>query len=594
MAALPDISTVQYNGFTFPVYRKMDVQGRARKDDARRTVIGMDYRVRIEFWITPADYGNGDPLNADATMANIRKLLTKQGAGLTISNTGFGPLIVNQGGVVDMAFGPIPEIISWKSAGGNKSVFVTWECSTFVPECNLAAGLQGVVAFNLKTSFSTDKNRLTTMTRDGYLQIALTRRGVDNRLVFDTALNHRDLLQIPLIPGFTRDNESFRETLDHTRFDFSVVDVARSPNQLPWGCSEARGTHSVNNYGKAMAANDTTIAQGGNMLRGDLLLSWNGRINASYTVLDKFDQSIAYMHFLDLCKQIWQPQNQQGTMLLIRNFTASEGLYQENRRIEFSVDYFFNSSWNRVLELGGFNKVAPGTDGTLWNQKWLGSGYRTDTDLYALSYLGNRTDFIVDICQPNQLQVGETPTYGFPRALNGNSEQMLESNIDGTDSTWNSWHCGIEVRIKSGVVEHVILDDGEGTVLTSRNGKPVAKKQPKIGQPAEFPYFSKETVLNSKIQTSVPSQVRFILKGEALRTQFTITIPTLVSIKGKRCFPIRTNRAWQGMVRNFGGIIVYGAVWEIEYVCPDLLISEIPVPSPIRADLQNPNFNFGF
>jgi len=589
--SLPAVGTVSYNGYTFPgVYRRTNISGRTKRDDANRTVIGVEYRIHVEFWITPADYSaNG---TADDVLPSIRQTITKQAGALVVTGIGFGDLNVNTGGGLwDMAFGPKPELIDWHIVGGNKSVYVTWECTTFVPECGSVSGIQGFLAFDFQTSFSTDKNWLTTITRSGYYEVALTRPSQNGRMVFKTAGDYRDLVQIPLLPNFTRERTEFKETLDKRRMDFTVVDAARYPNQLPWGCSAATGSHTSNNMGNSAAIGAT---QG---------IMWVGKIQANYTLLAKFPQTVAYGHFLDLCQGIWNSLDRIGSGFMPRSFTVNEGLYQDSQNVEFNVEYVFNSSWQDILRIGGFGKVAPNADGNLWIQKWQGAGYRPNSDLYRLEF-SPFPDTIVDICQPKA--VVTTPAEGAPRkgvgVLNAAPNRLGSNKLEPEDS-WLTWKCGVEVKMAYGTVEHQILappsaPEGGGRL----NLRPTlfpdqGQGEPKTGEistggalggvPAEF-YLTQGIQANSVAQQSIPTSVRLILWGEALRVFYTVPIPELVSVKGKKCTPIGTGHSRQVMVDSWCGLPVWGATWSKEYLCEGLQAESMSVPKPTRDGMGTP------
>lgn len=574
MPLVPDYATVSYNGYTFPVTRKVSITWNIRKDDARRTVIGVDYTIDVDFTVL-ASAGS----DTDGTLEDIRQRLTKTGATLIVEGTGFGDLKVNDGtDVWDMAWGPTPEVGSWESLGANRAARCNWKCRTFVPECSSVSGRSGIIAYNYRNQMSTNADRLTTITTNGYYEIALTRLNANSRVVPQVAGQFKNLLVIPLRPDFTRTREEFNESLDKRRLDFTIVDEARSPNQLPWGCSAASGRHSIVNA--KMAPTVGTSDNGQQRILGSESLPWEGKISATYTLHPGFPQVIAWNHFNDFRDSIArgvleadigaEGKYVNDRSFIMSNFSVDEGRYQENRTVSFSVNYLMFSSLRNILARGGFSRVEPNTDGGLWIAKWRERGFVEGTDYYQTQFIpGN--DVIIDICNPTTIL--PSSTNGLRRIEPLGSTQTNQLSGVRPETSWLTWECSVVVEENNGTVQQVPLNDpgpASQTRLLRNFGGSTLQQQ----------LTAATGRIENIIQRRRPSRVRIWLIGSATRYFYTIPVPNLISIGNQLPVEGPYQYARQWVARYMLGVPVWACTWKKEYFVEELQKQTITVPRP--------------
>ena len=112
LAPLPDVGTLGYNGVTFSCLQHTSISGKPLPDNAGRTIKGMEWTLNVDGLVTL----EAGQTTIDTTVQTLRRLLSAQGGILTYSNKGFGPsfTVNTPGGIKDMAWGPIPEILAFQ------------------------------------------------------------------------------------------------------------------------------------------------------------------------------------------------------------------------------------------------------------------------------------------------------------------------------------------------------------------------------------------------------------------------------------------------------------------------------------------------
>lgn len=123
VSTLPDVGVLSYNGCTFSPLYESNVSGKAVEDEARRTIIYMEYTITVDGYVTMPD-GAAD---TSAIMQNMRRLLNAQGGELRYIGRG-NDIEVNVPGSrhKDVKWGPVPKILEFQPLGGGRSAKIRW------------------------------------------------------------------------------------------------------------------------------------------------------------------------------------------------------------------------------------------------------------------------------------------------------------------------------------------------------------------------------------------------------------------------------------------------------------------------------------
>lgn len=318
-ATLPDVGKLSYNGVTWSALYKSEVQGAIVEDNARRTTKLVEWTLTADGVVTlPAG-----ALTTDAEFAALRRQLSVHGQILAYQGNGFGGLNVNgPNQVQDVAFGPVPTVISFLPQGAGRSALVKWQVVVRIPELMqsvlnskppqpfqspgfAALGLtlgptQGppavasgpVLQFNYECSVTFNADGYSGLSIRGTLEIPLNRDNPNSRDVSTTVDDYRqrwldiniDLTKFRIVSrnfGYSRD----RRTLE---FDFQAEELP--PMGLPVGCTEARGRMSVRQF------------RGGSGRKIPVLVGviWAVTLSCTYTVAANFPRETAYYAFIAL------------------------------------------------------------------------------------------------------------------------------------------------------------------------------------------------------------------------------------------------------------------------------------------------------
>lgn len=234
MPFLTALGVCSYNGYDFDASSRVTVACEMVKDEARRTVIYQKQVFTIRATIA-------DNTATDTTLEQIKALLGEQGKPFIYTERGFGNdvLVNTPGGVKDLKFGPIPEMLNWEPIGDKRACEIEFQLTIHVPHCEGTTRDKGVMAFNYSADFSIERGN-TTRTISGYLEIAQTRSG---RRAPDCADLYRHLIKPALPDGFER-RQNFSISKDKSRLDFTVTDSQiNSKFAYPAGVVTADGRH---------------------------------------------------------------------------------------------------------------------------------------------------------------------------------------------------------------------------------------------------------------------------------------------------------------------------------------------------------------
>lgn len=239
---LPVLDITEYNGYTFPSnvdttsYRVEPLY-----DPAGRTVWACRFQIALK-WIDSDPEGRGGSLNARSKDAV--SLLTKNAGELKYRGRGFGtPPTVNGGARVrDVEWGPKPGPLEMKPHGG-ATVEYSWSVSFTLPTCSDATYF-GIAWFNYGLQFARDSHGYSTRTYTAKLKIAQTKPTVDSRLIPDSADRYLELVVPALLSDFRRERVDHSVSEDKSELTVTVVDTELPPAAPPPGVVECDFSHN--------------------------------------------------------------------------------------------------------------------------------------------------------------------------------------------------------------------------------------------------------------------------------------------------------------------------------------------------------------
>ena len=289
-----DHPTVTYNGFSFSgrwdksdTYAyppKFQLTGDIVYDDAGRNSIYTRYTLTVMCVIfTEAESLPGEELGAD--LEDIHDRLSDPHQELFVNGIG----LPFESDIKTSAWGVQPKRIIVDPIAGLKAANLVWTVEFCLPtginlQKNMGAAETQYYALNWASSWEIDESGLTTRTVNGYYQIAgrvLPKKDGTPANIKPEAIadQFRESIEIEIPLGFRRLSQSWRESLDKSRLNFTIVDRQFDFIAFPVQCTNARGDFTVN---MQMPAGVTGMAT----------------LSMELEVVPGIHRSIAVIHFL--------------------------------------------------------------------------------------------------------------------------------------------------------------------------------------------------------------------------------------------------------------------------------------------------------
>jgi hypothetical protein len=252
-ASLRDVGALSYEGCIFSPLFTTNVSGHTVTDNARRTIKYMEYTITADGYVTL--HAGASSINP--AMVTLRKLLTRQGGALVYQGRGMD-LSVNTGGVRDVSWGPVPELLEFQPLGGGRSAKVQWQVKVRIPE--VGAGRASVrvggialqlLQFNYESTISYGEDGYTVMSERGTMEIPLTRSpSQSTRTVPYTVDSLRSILDARIFDSANMDlfritKRDFNVSRDKRTMEWSYVLEEKPYMDLPPNCNVARGSFNV-------------------------------------------------------------------------------------------------------------------------------------------------------------------------------------------------------------------------------------------------------------------------------------------------------------------------------------------------------------
>lgn len=567
------VGTINYNGVTFGPKTRCEIEGQSVLSTDGRTISHIIYLITVRTIIAL------DGQTTDATMADLRQRLQSQGGALEISETGFGPLVVNfdneLGKAKDVLWGPIPKILRWKPIGSSQACEVTWSCQVAVPECGNAQYQFALMEVNSKYSWDVDNSGYTIRSFSGFLRIPQTRREQGSRTLSDNADDYRRRIIPPAIIGFRR-KQKFDIDDSKCRLDFSITDEEMPPNAPPAGMVNARASHT---------------------LQSPLPLSekYTGSISASYEVSRDKPRKLAWLRFIELINDRIGAATQYGiqqdgtkSVPMLFNLVMTEPEIYGRESASFSINYTFFASLNTILQASGLWRVPPGSDHAVWAGSLVNGMFSPEGRGFAGLAFNNNQDTIVDLCQNSPAALASAAKIV---AAHGEAVTEIKNKYPDPASSWLSYKSAVTIKQRdyaailkglptAPLAPNALTSMPEFNPVLTVAGAAVSAAAEWVNKTSGYqPDYAPGTP-TSDVQTRATPDYFVTLEGDAIRAGYLITPPVLTQFAGSPVKPFNDGSPTfaQKFVTSWFGVPIFSAAWRITYVLTNAVKAGFGVP----------------
>lgn len=400
-----DLEFLSYNGCIFSPLFHTEVSGVCVKDRADRTVKYMEYTIKVDGYVTLPD----GAVDIDPTMRVLRELLTVQGGALRYEGRGMD-LTINPdgaGGVRDVAWGPVPELLEFQPMGAGRSAKIVWNVKVRIPEVQLGALGSGLalpmLQFNYEVRVDYGEDGYCTISTYGTLEVPLTRTpSITTRTLTKTVDDLRKQVETRVMAGidlarFRMRSRNFSTSRDKRTMEWNFIAEEKPYMDLPPNCTIARGNFSVRPAKAGMG-----------------LCTWLCTLRATYTIRKDWPRRHAWVMFAALLRKrmLWSNSDETPMSVLspptrssktlaayksgftttfpaftalarsiihsddrlatealrkrtvkgiLMDFQIDEGLYLDSKTVTFSATWRLNVLFQHILTASGLWRKMPET-----------------------------------------------------------------------------------------------------------------------------------------------------------------------------------------------------------------------------------------
>lgn len=555
MGLIHSAGGISYNGVQFNASEVTDVDIAFKYDPSGRTVEETIYTFKVDATIAEGGLGT-----QTATVENILAALERPGGRLVVSGKGGLNLDINGAGERDLSWGPKPTRLGFQPAPGpNMAARIKWMVEVARLGCDNAAWAGRIKSLTYTIEFARDRSGFTRLTYSGLIRIPMTRAGVNNRRIPDSADSYFDAI-VPAPPkGFRREVSTARlnEAKDAVSFTFTDEEL---PAPLPEGVVDARGNHSQENHAPHNFAR------------------WNGSIEMEYEVAKDKPRSICWNHFLDLAEQRIRNEIALGapnTFCAPVRLQYSEPLYQRESA-SYSLSYFLVAGQAQDRDkgtlywfpTGGMWKAVPG-DHTKWAAS-LADGAQHPRGHAKLVHLPGEA--ILDLCEnPGEARLRNRAN-AVVQGRDANIRTAWEEVIrrlkvpekPARSATWLAFEARLIVQPIDNVTAHVPLATSRLQSRYTDEGLPPASQSSTL----RTYQFHRQESPPPLVQTRASPGYYLWLVGRALRIAYTIPQPRLERVGKSPAIPMNHPSAgcfWSTWEAGYSAWPIYASEFALRY-----------------------------
>lgn len=579
MSDLTTDGTCTYNSVDFgAIARLVSVDIKPIEDSAGRLPKYNQYTITLETRVF-ADQPAGEDSDIGTYIEAMRAQLTQFGGVLHIERMGLGNFQINTL-QSDVVWGPKPRAVRLEPEGSKAAWKLTFTVEVHLGECDdglLPADPRlGILEFCYKVDYGIDLLRYTRKTTTGHIQVAATRRAVDDFSLPDHADRFREQIT-PAIPfGFRRVSDNWSLSEDKVKLSFSITDEEMPPNLPPPNVLTVEASHTISSTNLGM-------------------VEWVNNLSATYEMGTNRSRGECYYHFRDLLNRRLEHARRNsrgfldrrgrriGGVVIPLSFSATEPIYGRQAGN-------FSAAWRLVTDLGtavfasGLWQRPGDNDWAAWNVSHAAimgprghAGLRFDPNEDSLVNLCSDEDARID------LRGGQRRR---ERGLTTDPRRLVEEVFDLVESTfpragsWLRYSLRVRVTIQDRVAElrplapaprYVPSPPGDaGFQLPFDRG---ARGEQGGGGGGSAPSAA-------ILQTRVGPSVWATLEGEAVRVLYEISPPLLTKFGGQDVVPANREGVeyFQTEVVANLTLPVVMARWRLRWLVPD--VPRGPITSP--------------
>lgn len=493
---LPGLGTISYDGVILDGPKTLSsVRARPEYDEAGRTVKWVVYEVLIQTTI----HTDGST-TTDTSLTEIRNKLSKPGGAFVFTGQGFGDLSVNvsAGGPRDVAWGPKPKILQWQDVAGGaagNAADVVWMVEVAIPQGSGAKYEKFPAAFNYIAEYTFDDAFNTELTYAGFIEIPMTRKGIDNVSLADHCDFYRDKLKMVHPDGFRlKGGMKFRDNAAKNRLDFAMT-FEELPTPYPRGVIWADGRHKLSGTG--------AVIKGG---------QWTNTISATFEPAKGKTNADMIAAFMDLLKQ------RAPKKAVFRSFDMERPLWgPQSRRVMFSCSYTVTGKLADVAKNCAFFDPPPAPSFKDWKES-----VKSTTGVRGRAGLKPKLadDAIIDLLHTNDLSVSGPGV--VEDALKRFGDPKPPVTDPPKDDSWLEYEVTARTYTDTPAIVHQGLaenNQGAGAGVSIVGSALIAIDQI-------------IAAAGKTIQEHPNPSVKAVLRVRAKRVGFKIMRPTLISIGG--------------------------------------------------------------
>jgi hypothetical protein len=549
------LGTVNYNGYTFSGAASSRVQCRTPTDRAGRTTVYVEYAFMIRDIIVPDGMNIAGQIGTDHAMNNIRNQLTVRGQRLQFSLQGFGDFDVNgPGGVLDVAYGPHPEVMEMTPLGGGQAWSMLWRCTTRFPQCGGAVYQGRPLASNYDVEIKQDKHGYSVRTITGYYEVPGNRQGSN---ISDTADGYWESILggIPRIPGFERE-WTRKMSLDKRTMEYSIVDTEKGPTGFMFGCTEWEGEQ------------ESVIQHGGPVAMVTL--------TASYEVEKNQTKHIAMNNFYALIVSRVMAGAPFGslTKLFPLNFVVRDQLH--GRRVTGSLSYQVGSDPRTILATTGLFAPIPNSDFVVWpSTVGPAIGPRGEANLVY----DQSSDVIIDLCTATQ--TGVRTGGGPPPDKEERENHEFTATLPPPNQSYLQYMMSLRTMCNTNLYfskpMSVDLKTSDYQQNQLQSGDPF--NVPPAGNRLENQIENNPGTVPDLVQATVAADWYILLSGGALRMGYPVPFPNVQTFGNIPAYLVDSD-CQTGIGMN-AGIPLHWATFNLLYRCPSKPVSSAALYNPV-------------
>lgn len=552
---LAPLGTASYNGHVFNGSVGSRVRCRCVPDRANRTTTHVEYELTCRETIIPDGLSPGATAQTENAMLTLRNQLSVRGQRLQFTAQGFGAFDINNGTVLDISYGPHPEVLEMVNLGGGNAYSLLWRCTTRIPQCGGAVYQGKPLASNYDIEFRRDKHGRTVRTVTGYIEIPANRSG---SAITDTADGYWESIinAVPMIYGFEREFTR-KLSMDKRTMDYTITDTQKPPTGFQDRCTDWEGEQ------------DTDIREGG--ATGVVTIS------ASFEVEDTQPKVVALSRFFDLVASRVLAGAPFGSLASFYPLVWHVRDQLHGRRVSCTLSYEITSDAHTILAASGIFAPIPNSDWTTWQGGIPDAlGPRGTANLIY----DKSSDAIIDLCTASST--------GMRTSGGGGQDHELRSNLFflGTLPPPNQSYLHYEMRTRLLGEANLIFSKPMSADLQTSDYQ---QNQLQAGDPfnvdppgnrfGSVNIESSGSQVPDLAQATVAADWYIVLSGYAMRVGYPVPLPNIQAVGSIQAYLVNVD-AENGIAMN-AGVPAHWSRFVLTYRLPQKPLASAPLYNPV-------------